>query len=124
MRVISPPGTYHRNDPHLERTRIVSEVFDLDALAAEQHQEPFEFRFGGEIFTLPAVLDLRLAGTFAEGGNSRPDQMLAALLGEEQWARMCLNPAPLSVQMTEALLDRWSKHLGIDPGKSPVSTDS
>lgn len=102
----------------------MGDIFDLDALAAENDPGPFTFRFGGEIFELPPVLDLRLAGAFADGDSNRPDQMLAALLGDDQWTRMAANPAPLSVQMTEALLDRWAKHLGINLGEVGGSAGS
>lgn len=103
----------------------MGDIFDLDALAAEVGQpEVFTFRFGGELFELPAVLDLRLAGAFAAGQGARPDQTLAALLGEDQWQRMLAVPAPLSAQMTEALLERWAKHLGISLGESAGSPGS
>jgi hypothetical protein len=103
----------------------MGDIFDLDALAAEDNPGPFTFRFGGELYELPPVLDLRLAGTFVDGGQgARPDQTLAALLGEEQWQRLLANPAPFSVQMTEALLDRWAKHLGISLGEASGSAVS
>ena len=63
----------------------MSEVFDLDALAAEAKGEPFRFKFGGEEYELPPSVNI-IAIAYAQEGKL--GAALRALMTPEQWARV------------------------------------
>ena len=94
-------------------------TFDLDAFVAEAEQEPFRFRFGGQDFTLPAGMDLRIAAKMRSGQFLEALQML---LGEEQFARFDALPAVFDTRAATALLDRYAQHLGVSLGESQGSS--
>jgi hypothetical protein len=101
---------------------MADDIFDLDAVAAEGQDEPFRFRFGGEVYEMPP-LDLRQAAKLDDTGGSAVD-MFRLLLGDEQWQRMEAAEARLTQPMFLELLDRYTKHTGIDLGESPASSRS
>lgn len=92
--------------------------FDLDAVLAESPRgTPFRFRFGGELYELPADPDLRaLAALNAE----RLDEGFRMLLGATQWERMRASDTSFGNEAFEKLLVRYQKHVG-DLGESPAS---
>jgi hypothetical protein len=92
----------------------VTEVYDLDAVLAERApKEPFTFRFGGELFELPAEPDVRALAAFAGG---RLDEAMKLLLGSDQHARMEAVDAVLDVGALTALLGKYGDHAGIELG--------
>jgi hypothetical protein len=86
----------------------VSEVYDLDALAAEA--EPFRFRFGGEDYEMPADIDLTSVAKLDRGDA---EGALQAILGAEQWQRMVDSPATFGIKQLMGLLDKYAEHLGM-----------
>jgi hypothetical protein len=92
----------------------VSEAFDLDAVIAEREPKPaYEFRFGGEMFTLPAEPDVRALAAFSGG---RLDEALRMLLGRAQLERMEAVEAVLDVDALKSLLESYAAHAGLDLG--------
>lgn len=100
------------------------DILDLDAIANESTKEPFPFRFGGEVYTLPGQIDLRLLAEVADLPPGRPDLQLAALLGAEQWRRVMASPAPFPAAAIERLMAGWSEYIGISLGESSASAGS
>lgn len=99
----------------------MSEPFDLDALEHEANGEPFTFRFGGEVYSLPASPDLRAIASLEA---QRLDDALLRLLGEEQYGRLMASPATFDAPTFETLLEAYREHLGVAPGNSSASTGS
>lgn len=87
----------------------MSEVFDLDALVNDG--EPFRFKFGGEDYEMPPDIDLTSIALLDRGD---PERALERILGEGQWKRMVDSPHAFGVKQLMALLDAYSKHLGMD----------
>jgi hypothetical protein len=81
-------------------------VFELDALDREAKAEPFEFRFDGEIYTLPPDFDMRHAALFTEG------DVLSA------------SPKMLSIGKVNQLLEEWCASIGVELGESAASSRS
>lgn len=100
------------------------EILDLDAVANEVTKEPFPFRFGGDLYTLPGQIDLRLLSEVADIPAGRPDLQLAALLGADQWGRVLASPAPFPAAAIERLMSGWSEYIGISLGESSASAVS
>ena len=100
---------------------MTDNVFDFDALAAEETGEPFRFRFGGEDYELPSRIDVRAVAAMAAG---RMDDSLRMLLGADQWTRLQASPAVFNDHTFEALLDRYLAHEGTTMGESSASTSS
>ncbi len=95
------------------------DLFDLDAVANERADQlkPFRFRFGGETFEFPAVVDVRVGAELAN------DNLLAAvgrLLGDEQFERFQAVDTVLDHQALLALWQRYAEHIGASSGKSPA----
>jgi hypothetical protein len=100
----------------------MSDLFDLDALAAEADgKEPFRFQFGGEAYELPSELDIRGTAALSSG---RVYEGLQMLLGDEQWQRMQDADAVLTDRMLGALFEAYAEHAGLSLGESSASTDS
>jgi hypothetical protein len=84
--------------------------FDLDAFERDAVAEPFTFRFGGVVFSLPADPDMRAVGSMATG------DVLAALerlLGPEQWSQFEAVPEQFGASRFAALMERYQAHLGV-----------
>lgn len=96
-------------------------VFELDALDREAKAEPFEFRFDGEIYTLPPDFDMRHAALFTEGDVLGG---LEAVLGTEQWERLSASPKMLSIGKVNQLLEEWCASIGVELGESAASSRS
>ena len=97
------------------------DVFDLDALTAEEAGEPFRFRFGGEMYELPARVDLRMALALEAG---RLGETLERLLGPDQWERLQASPAVLDGPAFQALLVKYLGAQGMTVGESSASSAS
>lgn len=98
-----------------------SEVFDLDAFEPKDRKEPFQFRFGGELFTTrdPHEFDVR---DIAAGEN--PAMTLALMLGEEGWERLDAMEASFTMEHLNVILEKWFAHHGVDLGKLDGSPGS
>jgi hypothetical protein len=89
--------------------------YDLDAALAEKVAKPeFTFRFGGEVFNLPAEPDVRALAAFSGG---RLDDALRMLLGNAQWETMQAVEAVLDTDALKGLLDAYGEHAGIELGE-------
>lgn len=99
------------------------EEFDLDAVLAERNLDKprFPFRFGGESYTLPPTVDLVMAAKIS-GGDLLGG--LQALLGPEQWERLCAADAVFDSDAMGALMDRYMAYTGVGVGESEASTAS
>jgi hypothetical protein len=99
------------------------EMLDLDAAIKPRDQkEPFRFRFGGEVFTTRDPMGLDIVAM--RGQMNDPAENLAAMLGEEEWARLEGLKATFTLAHAEALAEAYFRHHGIDPGRSPGSQKS
>lgn len=96
-------------------------VLDLDALEVEASGRPFQFKLGGEKFTLPpgSELDWRTGEALEDG---RYGEALEMLLGEKQYATFT-NHALSAVKLSK-LIEAYWKHIGIAPGESEASAAS
>ena len=92
----------------------MSEVFDLDALAAEAKGEPFRFKFGGEEYELPPSVNI-IAIAYAQEGKL--GAALRALMTPEQWARLERAEATFDVRALGALFEAYGKHSGAQLGE-------
>lgn len=99
----------------------MADVFDLDAVAAESEAEPFPFKFGGDVYELPAHIDLRASVAWAEGHIL---DAFTLLLGEDQWQQIQDSDAVLDDNQFLALMDAYQKHLGLRAGESKASSRS
>jgi len=99
------------------------DLFDLDALDAEADDDvPFEFKFGGEKFSLPPRPDLRAIAAMSEG---RLADALRMLLGEEQVKRLDEIDAVFDDRKFLALMEAYAQHAGVgDLGNSRPSSGS
>lgn len=97
------------------------DVFDLDALAREANQVPFEFRFGGEVYTCPGELDIRVVSALGAGDL---EGALQRMLGDDQWQRMLASPQVLTAPMLLGVLREYSEHSGVELPNLSASTGS
>lgn len=95
--------------------------FDLDAVASEAAREPFTFTFGGDTYTLPPDVDLRIIGSLTSGDIT---DALRRMLGEEQWKKLEASPAVLTSDRFSALLNAYLAHSGLNVGEASASTGS
>jgi hypothetical protein len=102
----------------------VSEVFDLDAVAAEATKEPLRFRFHGQDWTLAHMtgVDWRVIELANTGDLEAIRRAFRYGMGDEQADRFDELPQPIAA-MT-ALFRRWLKHNGMTEGESSASPDS
>jgi hypothetical protein len=96
------------------------DVFDLDALAAEEEGEPFRFTFGGQEFAATAF-DPRALTAFAAGDTVTA---FRRMLGTEQAARFEAIDEPLTMGRLKALVTAWSEHFGLAEGEAKASSRS
>lgn len=92
----------------------MSEVFDLDAVVAEQRREPFRFKFGGEEFELPPGIDLRAVPAITSGdlvGGFR------LLFSAEQWSKLEQSTAVLDTVAVMELTKAYLAHSGVTLGE-------
>lgn len=99
-------------------------TFDLDAFIAEVERTPFVFTFGGEEFTWPGGIDVRMTTLLAEG---KLDEALRVLNGEQHarfmqaWAG---HNGVLDNEVIRGLFGAHASHVGSSLGESSASTGS
>ena len=76
-------------------------IIDLDDI---DDPEPFQFRFGGEVYTVPSEPSLVALAAFDRGDIL---DFLAAMLGAEQWERIQASPAVLSVTKIRPVVGQY-----------------
>lgn len=86
---------------------MTKEVFDLDAVAAASTGAPFVFRFGGEDYTLPPRVDVRVSALLGAG---RLYEALRTMLGAEQWQRMQDSSATMTDEGFTGLMAAYGQH--------------
>lgn len=95
-------------------------TYDLDAVIAEREpRSPFTFRFGGEVYSLPAWPDLRAAAALDTG---RIYDGLRLLLGAEQWARLQAAEAVFDEDAFVDMYRAYQRHIGAALGESGASS--
>jgi hypothetical protein len=101
----------------------MSEVYDLDAAAAEIIREPFRFRYGGREweFAHMADVDWRVISDADTGDMDAVKKAFKIALGD-QAKEFDKLPQPISVMNN--LFSRWLKHSGLNEGESLASLDS
>ena len=101
----------------------MSDVFDLDAVAAEATKEPFRFRFGGREWSLAHLSDIdwRVVARADTGDLDAVREAVSSGLGD-QFAEFDQLPQPIS--MMTVLFDRWLAHSGLAAGEQPASPTS
>lgn len=90
---------------------MADDIFDLDALAREANEVPFQFRFDGEVYTCPSDISLEMIKLL------EAEDVLGAmreLLGDEQWDRIVAADRVFGVTTMAKVLDAYRKHLGIE----------
>ncbi len=111
----------------------MSQPFDLDAAVAETVGEPFCFTWGGQAFSLPAVLDmdivrqLELVNAIETLNGASPDPacllgVIKLVMGDDLLAQMN-KVRPVGAAALMQLLQKWMASQG-DLGKSSVSPAS
>jgi len=102
----------------------MSDVFDLDAVAAEATKEPLRFTYRGQEWTLAHMtgIDWRVVELANEGHMDAIRKAFRYGMGEEQADRFDELPQPVAA-MT-ALFRQWVKHNGLTEGESVASPDS
>lgn len=102
----------------------MSEVFDLDAVAAEETKEPLRFRWQGREWTLAHMtgVDWRVVELANTGDMEAIRKAFRYGMGEEQYAEFEKVPQPIAA-MT-ALFRQWLRHNGLTEGESEASPDS
>lgn len=97
--------------------------FNLDALLADRQLDRprFQFRFGGEAYSLPPSVDLRAAAAMQAGDLQAG---LSLLLGKEQWGRLCAAEATFDTDALTGLMDAYLAYTGSTAGESSASTGS
>lgn len=102
--------------------------YDLDAaLVEEENSEPFRFKWGGEVYSLPLLAALPADEQIEFENQPVVDQMIR-LLGADAYERLTTEPGAdgrkLSMGRLRDLVDAWLAHQGLERGKSPASSDS
>lgn len=100
------------------------DVFDLDAVAAEETKEPLRFTWHGQEWTLAHMtgMDWRVIESANSGDIDAIRKAFRYGMGEEQAARFDELPQPIAA-MTK-LFGRWLDHNGLTEGESSASPDS
>lgn len=97
-------------------------VFDLDAVIAEREALPdFVIRFGGQEYSCPGEMDLRVLGLMTKGLIG---QALDVMLGKDQVAALYRSAGQLPAKTIWSILEAYSQHSGIDVGEGLASTSS
>jgi hypothetical protein len=94
------------------------DVYDMDAVRAEAREQPFKTRRNGAVFCFPraTALPLDLAAIVDSGVADAIKDLLAELLGPDEWARF-LGDTKLEIGEIEGFVARWLKHSGVKPGE-------
>ncbi|MGC4891089.1 hypothetical protein [Micromonospora sp. DT227] len=102
----------------------MTEVFDLDAVAAEATHEPMRFTYQGREWTLAHMtgVDWRVVELANEGDLQAIRKAFRMGMGDEQADEFDELPQPIAA-MT-ALFTRWLKFNGLTEGESAASPAS
>jgi hypothetical protein len=119
-RTVSHNGRTTTSAPAPSTVQAPDEVFDLDALEAEEEHRPFRFRLGGEVFEMAHIqeMDWSVAVLLEQG---QIDVMLAETLGDQYEAFRDLG---LPSWKMDELMIAWGQHVGIPLEKLQASPDS
>lgn len=103
---------------------MASEVFDLDAVAAEVVKEPMPFTWEGQQWTLAHMtgVDWRVMEMATAGDIEAMQKAFRYAMGPEQAKRFDKVPQPLAPM--KELFKRWLRHNGSSEGESSASPDS
>lgn len=97
------------------------EAFDADALEIEATGEPFVFTLGGKNYTMPAVMDFRVASYLRDGDFGGAVELL---VGPDQWQAILKGAGVLTMERAIGIWTAYAAHLGTTPGKSRASRRS
>jgi hypothetical protein len=109
----------------------MSDLFDLDAVTSDSEGKPFGFTWGGQEFTLPALIALPIdrqigivtaAETLPEQPSASEVLSLLTLVVGDEMLQVLGKAKPLSTVAVIRLLDAWMGHERV--GKSPASPAS
>jgi hypothetical protein len=92
------------------------DVFDVDALIAEAERRPFRWRWGGEVWTFPATMDISVVQLV---DDRKALEAVEKLMGPEQWARLVDMPEIIGAVDLKAVLDRYIERQGLSAPNSP-----
>lgn len=100
------------------------DMFDLDALAAEESEESFQFRAGGKVWTIPPYsrLDWRVLEYADSNDLVFAREALRLALGD-RWPEFD-ELRGFGIVAINELFTRWVAHSGVRPGESQASSDS
>lgn len=90
--------------------------FDLDAAVAAESNQPFEFTYRGQSFSIPLSLPVSVIDKLTEFSESDLPNILRTLLGEEPGDRfIALDPADTHIKR---LVEEYSKAKGVRLGEA------
>ncbi|MGW6457806.1 hypothetical protein ACWF94_18155 [Streptomyces sp. NPDC055078] len=92
--------------------------FNVNAARAQRLEAlglTWEFELDGETFHLPTEIPRRAASTLSALDDSDLDGLLALLLGDDQYKRLCEHE--LSVQDISAILTAYGEETGLGVGE-------
>lgn len=92
------------------------DVFDVDALIAEAERRPFRWRWGGEVWTFPATMDISVVQLV---DDRKALEAVEKLMGPEQWGRLVDMPEIIGAVDLKAVLDRYIERQGLSAPNSP-----
>lgn len=106
--------------------------FNLDAVAAEEARERYEFEAGGRVFSLPHVSDLTIGEQHALDAGRYVQTMPRVVEfapdddpgDDERSAEEALLSALFKKKPAQVapLIAAWLSHAGLKPGESPASS--
>lgn len=99
----------------------MAEPFDLDALDVDTADQPFTFRWNGQVFTMATFKQMEWRRQI-EFDNVPLVDAMRELVGNEQFE--ALNEKPMSRGRFNQLLDAWYEYQGIDRGEGRASSNS
>lgn len=89
--------------------------FDLDAAVSAESNQPFDFTFRGQSFSLPLALPVSLIDKLKAVEEDDLPTILRTLLGDEQGSRfIALDPADTHIK---ALVEEYAKVKGVSLGE-------
>lgn len=100
----------------------VENIVDIDAIMAERDEKPpYVFTFGGEVYSLPARIDIRAVAAMSRGDL---DVSMRLLLGQAQWERLQASESVFNDETLTVVMDKYQEHMGEALGESKASTKS
>ncbi|KUL45364.1 hypothetical protein ACFV27_16215 [Streptomyces antimycoticus] len=93
-------------------------AFNVNAARAQRLEAlglTWDFEVDGETFSLPTEIPRRSAHTLAELKDNDLDGLLALLMGEEGYQRLCQHE--VSVQDIAAILEAYGQDTGLGVGE-------